>query len=440
MARDEITGRVARYDYDEFDNLISAEYERNGEIERLYRVPDRMGNLFESRERDDRRYDAGGRLAEDREHFYHYDCEGNLVFKEFKELSWGGNVIAPINKERLETELGIRFRAFGTGWRYDWQSDGMLARVVRPDGKEVSFAYDALGRRIRKTYAGATTHFVWDGNVPLHEWTETAESEESEMVTWLFEQDTFVPAAKLVANSECFSIISDYLGTPLQAYDKEGNKVWEQELDIYGRQRKRPSAFIPFKYQGQYEDAETGLYYNRFRYYDPNAGSYISQDPIGLKGGNPTLYAYVYNSNIELDVLGLIIVYRALNVKQEEQALNNTSIQPKNRSANYSIQEHIDDGNLETQYISTTKRQKNAERYASPNPKRGKNNSSTIIVIDTDKLDPKNIYDVSNGMNPETGTPLNNPARKWARKDAEVLIHGDIPNEAYKIHKKGGHH
>ena len=173
---------------------------------------------------------------------------------------------------------------------------------------------------------------------------------------------------------------------------------------------------------------------------DPNAGSYISQDPIGLAGGNPTLYAYVYNSNIELDILGLIIVYRALNVKQEEQALNNTSIQPKNRSANYSIQEHIDDGNLETQYISTTKRQKNAERYASPNPKRGKNNSSTIIVIDTDKLDPKNIYDVSNGMNPETGTPLNNPARKWARKDAEVLIHGDIPNEAYKIHKKGGHH
>jgi len=171
------------------------------------------------------------------------------------------------------------------------------------------------------------------------------------------DQDTFVPAAKLVANGGCFSIISDYLGTPLQAYDKQGNKVWEQELDIYGRQRKHPSSFI-LKYQGQYEDAEIGLYYNRFRYYDPNAGSYISQDPIGLKGGNPTLYAYVYNSNIELDILGLIIVYRALNVKQEEQALNNTSIQPKNRSANYSIQEHIDDGNLETQYISTTKRQK----------------------------------------------------------------------------------
>ena len=277
---------------------------------------DGAGNVLEERHHDgrtsrfaydgdDRRYDAGGRLAEDREHFYHYDCEGNLVFKEFKEMALRGGIVAPINKEQLETELGIRFRAFGTGWRYDWQSDGMLARVVRPDGKEVSFAYDALGRRIRKTYAGTTTHFVWDGNVPLHEWTETAESEESEMVTWLFEQDTFVPAAKLVANGDCFSIISDYLGTPLQAYDKRGNKVWEQELDIYGRQRKRPSAFIPFKYQGQYEDAETGLYYNRFRYYDPNGGSYISQDPIGLAGGNPTLYGYAQDINGWIDPLGL---------------------------------------------------------------------------------------------------------------------------------------
>ena len=310
VARDEISGRVARYDYDEFDNLISAEYERGGEVERLYRVPDRMGNLFETRERDDRRYDAGGRLAEDREHFYHYDCEGNLVFKEFKELSWGGNVIAPINKERLETELGIRFRAFGTGWRYDWQSDGMLARVVRPDGKEVSFAYDALGRRIRKTSAGATTHFVWDGNVPLHEWTE--ETEEN-VVTWLFEQDTFVPTAKLVANGDCFSIVSDYLGTPLQAYDKQGNKVWEQELDIYGRQRKRPSAFIPFKYQGQYEDAETGLYYNRFRYYDPNAGSYISQDPLRLETKHLNFYCYVHDTNVWIDVFGLLELFRSVS-------------------------------------------------------------------------------------------------------------------------------
>ena len=308
VARDEISGRVARYDYDEVDNLISAEYERGGEVERLYRVSDRMGNLFETRERDDRRYDAGGRLAEDREHFYHYDCEGNLVFKEFKEMVLHGGIVAPINKERLETELGIRFRAFGTGWRYDWQSDGMLARVVRPDGKEVSFAYDALGRRIRKSFAGTTTQFVWDGNVPLHEWQEVAaDAGKADVTTWLFEQNTFIPAAKLAANGESFSIVSDYLGTPLQAFDNNGNKVWEQELDIFGRKRtgNNNSSFIPFKYQGQYEDVETGLYYNRFRYYEPNIGTYISQDPIGLVGGNPTLYAYVGSPNNWYDIFGL---------------------------------------------------------------------------------------------------------------------------------------
>ena len=158
-------------------------------------------------------------------------------------------------------------------------------------------------------YAGTTTHFVWNGNVPLHEWQEvSSDAGRTDVTTWLFEQDTFIPAAKLAANGESFSIVSDYLGTPLQAFDNNGNKVWEQELDIFGRKRRtgnNKSSFIPFKYQGQYEDVETGLYYNRFRYYEPNTGSYISQDPIGLVGGNPTLYGYVFDPNIQIDLYGL---------------------------------------------------------------------------------------------------------------------------------------
>ena len=306
---DGLTGRRIRYDYDEFDNLLSAEYKQGNDVERIYRIPDRIGNLCETREKDDRKYGTGSRLTEDRDYFYHYDCEGNLVFKEFRTLDWAG-VSVPLGgqKAHLEEELGITFRAFGAGWRYEWQSDGMLSRVVRPDSKEVSFAYDALGRRTEKTYEGITTHFVWDGNVPLHEWQEvSSDTEEADITTWLFEQDTFIPAAKLAANGESFSIVSDYLGTPLQAFDNNGNKVWEQELDIFGRKRRKNcnnSSFIPFKYQGQYEDIETGLYYNRFRYYEPNTGTYISQDPIGLWGGHK-LYAYVHNPNYWLDEFGL---------------------------------------------------------------------------------------------------------------------------------------
>ena len=55
--------------------------------------------------------------------------------------------------------------------------------------------------------------------------------------------------------------------------------------------------FIPFLYQGQYYDVETKLAYNRYRYYSPETGAYISQDPIRLNGNNPNLYAYVEDSN-----------------------------------------------------------------------------------------------------------------------------------------------
>jgi RHS repeat-associated protein len=80
-------------------------------------------------------------------------------------------------------------------------------------------------------------------------------------------------------------------------------------LDIYGKVRTfagRSLKDCPFRYQGQYEDSETGLYYNRFRYYDPTIGSYISQDPIGLVGNNPTLYGYVRNVNAWCDIFGLV--------------------------------------------------------------------------------------------------------------------------------------
>ena len=60
----------------------------------------------------------------------------------------------------------------------------------------------------------------------------------------------------------------------------------------------------PIRFQGQWHDEESGLYYNRHRYYDPQQGRYISQDPIGLHGGN-NLYGYVTNPTGMVDPLGL---------------------------------------------------------------------------------------------------------------------------------------
>lgn len=63
---------------------------------------------------------------------------------------------------------------------------------------------------------------------------------------------------------------------------------------------------IPFLFQGQYYDYEMGLAYNRFRYYDPELGRYISQDPICFASGILSLHSYVEDTNQIIDPLGLI--------------------------------------------------------------------------------------------------------------------------------------
>jgi RHS repeat-associated protein len=132
------------------------------------------------------------------------------------------------------------------------------------------------------------------------------ESEELPLpTTWLFDPDTFAPASKIVGDKH-YSIITDHLGTPLSMYDEKGVQTWAAELDIYGtvKNLQGEKSDCPFRYPGQYEDGETGLYYNLNRYYDSESGFYISQDPIGLEGGID-LYSYVGDVLLWFDPFGL---------------------------------------------------------------------------------------------------------------------------------------
>ncbi|WP_430876356.1 RHS repeat domain-containing protein [Gilliamella sp. G0441] len=205
----------------------------------------------------------------------------------------------------------------------------MLKAVRNPQGKWIRFEYDALGRRTAKIVNTKIYRYLWDGNVLLHEWFYENErrpkviSDELGMLmleqpepvenltTWVYEEGSLVPTAKL-SEGKSYSIVSDYLGRPAQAYDDKGELVWQVEFDIYGRIRENlfnNKSFIPFRQLGQYEDKELdGLYYNRFRYYDSNTGTYISQDPIGLAGNNPNFYAYVSDSNAGIDPFGLMLI------------------------------------------------------------------------------------------------------------------------------------
>ena len=308
---DTINGRSVRYDYDAFGSLSGAVF---GDGSRQWRNPDLMGNVYDSPDRTDRSYGRGGQLREDKKWRYYYDSHGNLVLKTMRRSG-----------PSLETGMRDEFLAWQSGdYAYTWQGNGMLRSVTRPDGKTVTFRYDALGRRIEKVFDGRVYRYLWDGDVILHEWdyaeadrpntvvTETGEvtldrpEPVENLITWVYDSDSYVPTAKIVGDRH-YSIISDYIGRPVQAYDDNGNIVWQADYDIYGNVRNLHGnrKFIPFRQLGQYEDDETGLYYNRFRYYDPRIGNYISQDPIRLMGNNPTLYGYVGDTNTWTDVLGL---------------------------------------------------------------------------------------------------------------------------------------
>jgi RHS repeat-associated protein len=194
----------------------------------------------------------------------------------------------------------------------------MLKKVIRPDKEIVSFTYDALGRRLSKTFKEKTTRWIWDGNIPVHEWAEQnkqthlgidntgllKEELPENLITWIFQAESFAPVAKLF-KQETYSIVADHLGTPAEMYNSIGEKVWEINLNIYGETRNiiGLKTDCPFRYPGQYEDEETGLYYNRFRYYDAEDGFYTSQDPIGLRGG-VKLKAYVKDTQVWIDPKG----------------------------------------------------------------------------------------------------------------------------------------
>ena len=312
---DGITGGRTSYAYDAVGSLMSARYEDGTDD---YRMPDATGNVFRSRDRRDREYGKGGRILRDRHYDFLYDVEGNLILKTPRR----GLTQHPNHEVSEESGTHIVWQ---TGdYAYEWYGNGMLKEVRLPYGKTVRFEYDALGRRTAKLFNGHVFRYLWDGNVMVQEWQYEekdrpqysidefgrirmqGEEPVENLVTWVYEEGSYVPVAK-IQNGERYTIISDYMGRPVEAYDSYGTVVWQADYDIYGdlRNRKGIRDFIPFRQLGQYEDDETRLYYNRFRYYDPRIGNYISQDPIRLAGNNPTLYGYVSEPNSRVDVLGL---------------------------------------------------------------------------------------------------------------------------------------
>jgi RHS repeat-associated protein len=231
------------------------------------------------------------------ESVYEYDSHGRVTYKR------------PASGDRL----------FLT-----WNSEHQLVRSWSARGGDWTYHYDALGRRIAKQRHDGrrgteTIWFIWDGMRMVQE--ERAR----DCITTIYEDAlSYVPLARVeqalraatVRPGQIFHFHKDVNGAPEELTTYDGRLAWRARYQTWGNLALEewvpspdPAAVLPrqvqgLRFQGQYHDAETGLHYNTFRYYDPDIGRLVSQDPIGLAGGL-NLYQYAPDPISWIDPWGL---------------------------------------------------------------------------------------------------------------------------------------
>ena len=202
----------------------------------------------------------------------------------------------------------IRKTRNGETTDYHWNGYNQLVKIENRNGS-TEYRYDPLGRRTAKIRNGETT-------VPIG---IEREDKPAEPYSYDPETDPLLkippePQEQSEVQPELVYYQLDHLGTPIAAHNAKGEAVWTAEYEAWGRIRQEtvsddPKANVPFRFQGQYYDEESGLHYNRFRYYDPEIGRFVSQDPIGLQGGM-NLFEYAPNPVGWTDPLGLLSEWR----------------------------------------------------------------------------------------------------------------------------------
>ncbi len=227
------------------------------------------------------------RLKQWRDQEYTYDAWGNLIEKRSGLAKWQTFTYDCENRlVRAETMLNSQLHSTGT------------------------YQYDSLGRRIGKQSETngqiQHKHFLWQGLRMLREESPGQSS------LYVYEPGSYAPLSRVdqkegEAENKVYYFHTDQIGTPLEMTDIEGQIVWQATYKAWGSHEALTVNEVEqnLRFQGQYFDEETGLHYNTFRYYDPEVGRFITQDPIGLLGGN-NLYRYTPNPVKWIDPLGWV--------------------------------------------------------------------------------------------------------------------------------------
>jgi RHS repeat-associated protein len=277
---------------------------------------------------------------------YHHDSLGNRLLAQqaqpAPEMAQTQKLGYATDSNRLQSPMD------GTGRpnadsvrRYEWDAQGRLTAIHKDGDVTARYRYNHRAERVSKQVGGKTQHYLYDERRQ-----RLAELDEHGRLTrqyvWLAGQLIAVidmprpqalrePVDGLAAQAwQAIAFAWDvlwgnapsaawvhlnHLGAPVAMTDAKGKPVWAAEHAPFGRsvraghvpREKAASMRLDLRLPGQWQDEESGLHYNDHRYFDPDAGRYLSPDPIGMQGGL-NAYSYVGNNPIGFsDPLGLIL-------------------------------------------------------------------------------------------------------------------------------------
>ncbi|UVK83644.1 DUF6531 domain-containing protein [Pseudomonas sichuanensis] len=313
--------------FDPAGNLLDETQQLNRPLEEDARRNKVMDNLLRTYAGSQYRYDERGNLS----HRLQDGAQAHFTWDLFNRL-------VRYNDDRLKVEysydaLGRRLHKHSLAHYWD-----------KP---EAGTGWNQLerARRQRELHCGFTL-YGWDGETLAWESSPPLdEGDTGRTVHYLYEPGSFVPVAQALHNRpvrlfkqpdwagreydfdrdplwhtevkpQAFDAMAwyhcDHLGTPQELTDEQGDVVWSAHYTAWGeiREERTEQARLqgvsnPIRFQGQYQDPETALHYNRYRYYEPKMARYVSRDPIGMQGGL-NVYSYVSNAPVmRADPLGL---------------------------------------------------------------------------------------------------------------------------------------
>ena len=336
------------YGYDRTGNLTHSTDQRTGtthfEYDRLGRITQAGNELFafdpaHNILSDDLNPVPDNRLKTYNGTTYYYDDLGNLIHRELADGEVQ-NYFYDLHDQLVKAEI---FKKDGTKetWSYTYDALGRRlgkGRLKNEEVSETSFPHDLSGNDLENQ-----TYFVWDGSHLLQE------IQPDGRYTYIYtDPDSYEPLAQVhdwttedgENRQQTHYFHCDQIGIPREMTDKDGNLLWFGNYTGWGRLKEETkvtdSAYQPFRLQNQYADRETGLHYNFFRYYEPNVGRFVNQDPIKYLGGT-NFYNYAFSIVNWVDFLGLNPFRVFAKLQQLFNKANKKNNKPDKRDQEYQL-------------------------------------------------------------------------------------------------------